>query len=262
MTLTVLRVTEAQERPVLERNRRADVAATETAVPDSGGKFVVIETQVENTGSEAWDLTCGFAVQANVFDEREREFEPVDELFRIPGNPECNDNTNPGFAKDMTWVFMLPADAEPMLLGFADPSTHYDDHTFIDLTLTSGDQTEPTTTERIADPTTPAAPAEEPQEIRPVPQSEPAPAPAPASAPANGAPCSAAQALQPVVSASGENLVCVGMGNGLYTWVLGPPAQGAGTASPGGACVDGEHGGQDSQGRMMMCINGEWIYGP
>lgn len=267
VTLTVLRIAEAEERPVLERNRRPDVAATETAVPDSGGKFVVVETRVENTGQEAWDLTCGFAIQANVFDERDRKFEPVDDLHRIPGNPGCNEDTNPGFTKNMTWVFMLPVDAEPTLLGFADPSTHFDDHTFID--LTTGEETPPTTTERRADPTTPSSPAEAPQETvadrqptQPAPQPEPQPAPAPAAAPAYGAPCSAAQALQPAVSASGDTLVCVGMGNGLYTWVYGPSGQGAGTASAGGACVDGEQGGQDAQGRMMMCINGEWIYGP
>lgn len=86
---------------------------------------------------------------------------------------------------------------------------------------------------------------------------------APASAPAYGVPCSESQISQPATGADGTPLVCVGMGGTASpSWVYGPEAQGPGTATDGGACVEGEEGGQDEAGRMMMCLNGEWVYGP
>ena len=66
----------------------------------------------------------------------------------------------------------------------------------------------------------------------------------------------------PGTAADGTPLVCVNMGASGFSWVSGPSPQGVGTASDGGSCVDGDVGGQDEQGRMMMCVNGEWVYGP
>ena len=40
----------------------------------------------------------------------------------------------------------------------------------------------------------------------------------------------------------------------------GPRPLGIGTAHEGGYCT--VNGGQDDQGRMMMCLDNEWIYGP
>lgn len=91
----------------------------------------------------------------------------------------------------------------------------------------------------------------------------PAPAP-PAPAPAPQAPmyndlCTENQVLQPTVGADGSNLVCV-YGGRDFRWVYGPKPRGVGTAHQGGYC-DAD-GGQDDQGRMMMCLNNQWIYGP
>ncbi|KAB1550674.1 DUF4352 domain-containing protein [Corynebacterium sp. 321] len=133
VTLKVLSVTEAGSMDLLEHGVKVEVAATETLTPDSGGKFVVVETTVENTGKKSWDLTCGFAIQAKVLDVKDREFDPIHELDLIPGNPECNESTNPGFSKSMTWAFEVPKDAHINRFGFADPETNYDDLTFIDL---------------------------------------------------------------------------------------------------------------------------------
>ncbi|MDN6241626.1 hypothetical protein [Corynebacterium variabile] len=95
----------------------------------------------------------------------------------------------------------------------------------------------------------------------------PAPVPevqdVPASAPAYGVPCSAAQVGMPATGADGTSLVCVGMGaNAPATWVYGPEPAGVGTASDGGGCTEGEAGGQDNSGHMMMCVGGQWVYGP
>ncbi|WP_192497478.1 hypothetical protein [Corynebacterium sp. 321] len=49
---------------------------------------------------------------------------------------------------------------------------------------------------------------------------------------------------------------------GAYKWVHGTKPAGVGTASSGAACTEEEIGGQDDEGRMMMCIDGQWVYGP
>lgn len=141
VTLAVLEVSESATLPFLEDGVKAEAAATETRTAEPDTKFVSVVTEVENTGSESWDLTCGFAVQANLFDPEDRRFDPVEELYRIPGNPECNDHLNPGMKDQMTWVFEVPEATKAEKFGFADPETHYDDFTFIDLTTVTGDLT-------------------------------------------------------------------------------------------------------------------------
>ncbi|AIT62325.1 DUF4352 domain-containing protein [Corynebacterium doosanense] len=141
VTLAVLEVSETATLPLLEDGVKAETAATETRSAESGTKFVSVVTEVENTGTESWDLTCGFAVQASLFDPDDRRFDPVEDLYRIPGNPECNDHLNPGMKDQMTWVFEVPETIKAEKFGFADPETHYDDFTFIDLTTVTGDLT-------------------------------------------------------------------------------------------------------------------------
>ncbi|ANE05169.1 hypothetical protein [Corynebacterium crudilactis] len=98
-----------------------------------GGRFVTVATTVENAGLVSWDLTCGFAIQAHVFSDKGQRYDPVDDLYRIPGNPGCNDDLNPGFSHTMIWSFPVPDDVKIIHFGFADPETHYDDLTMIDI---------------------------------------------------------------------------------------------------------------------------------
>lgn len=131
-----------------------------------------------------------------------------------------------------------------------------------EVSTTPSESTEAEPAPTLTDPEPEAAPVVEPEPEVPVEQ-VPEQAPASASAPAYGVPCSEAQISQPATGADGTPLVCVGMGGTASpSWVYGPEAQGPGTATSGGACAEGEAGGQDEQGRMMMCLNGEWVYGP
>lgn len=65
-----------------------------------------------------WDLTCGAAIQAILFDPEERQFASVDELYRVPGNPECNASTQPGQTVPMTWRYEVPESVVPKYFGF------------------------------------------------------------------------------------------------------------------------------------------------
>lgn len=133
IVLTVTDVTEGPSIDYLERGVSAEAAATELLDATEGGKFVTVTTTVENTGTQAWDLTCGFAIQAELVDDQGRHFQPIDSLYRIPGNPECSDKTNPGFTETMKWSFEVPDAAKGFKLGFADPNINYDKLTYVEL---------------------------------------------------------------------------------------------------------------------------------
>lgn len=80
--------------------------------PDDGGKFVILRTKVENKSTESMDLTCSFPIDIKVFNDDGQEFDPVDELYTLKNNPECNDQLQPGFADEITYAFMVPESSE------------------------------------------------------------------------------------------------------------------------------------------------------
>ncbi|WP_313678372.1 hypothetical protein [Corynebacterium stationis] len=102
--------------------------------PSDGGKFITVNTIVTNTSHGSMDLTCGFGVQAHLFNEDGQRYDPVQDLYRVPENPECNDSLNPGFSIEMSWPFEIPESMEATEFGFANPETNYDDLTLIDVT--------------------------------------------------------------------------------------------------------------------------------
>ena len=57
---------------------------------------------------------------AKVIDGSGKEYDPIEELYSIPGNPECNDMLQPGFKDKTTWVYLVPKDAEISSFAFAD----------------------------------------------------------------------------------------------------------------------------------------------
>lgn len=118
VTLTVLGVEENPQASIREEGRRADAAEILTTEAASGQKYVTITTEVENTGKVPWDLTCGAAIQATLFDPEERQFAAIDELYRVPGNPECNASTQPGQTVPMTWRYEVPESVVPKFFGF------------------------------------------------------------------------------------------------------------------------------------------------
>lgn len=94
---------------------------------DEGGRFIVVEAEVKNIGKASMDLTCGWPINIKVVDTEVREFDTVDDLYDIKGNPECNAQLQPGFSDTITYAFMVPNDAEVTGLYFQDTSALNDD---------------------------------------------------------------------------------------------------------------------------------------
>ena len=134
VTLTLNSITESDHLMLNAEGYEPGYLPEERQEPVEGGKFITVNTKVENTGKKSMDLTCGLAVQVGLFNEDDQQYDPIQDLYRIPGNPECNHSLNPGFDIEMTWSFEVPKDMKATKFGFADPETHYDDFTFIDVT--------------------------------------------------------------------------------------------------------------------------------
>lgn len=85
-----------------------------------GAKFVSVTTRVFNDAQVSIDLTCGYPIGNHVIDDRGRQFDAIDRLYQIPGNPECNANLQPGFESDMTWIYRVPETANILNFEFED----------------------------------------------------------------------------------------------------------------------------------------------
>jgi hypothetical protein len=92
---------------------------TRTA-PDPGGKFIVVETHVVNNANVSMDLTCSLPISTVLVDAQDRNFDPIHDLYKLKGNPECNDQLQPGFEADMTYVYLVPTNAVITEWGFKD----------------------------------------------------------------------------------------------------------------------------------------------
>lgn len=85
-----------------------------------GGRFVYVTTRITNKTRVGLDLTCGLPVSTRLVDSESRNFEPIDGLYLIAGNPGCNENLDPGFRDRMTWVYLVPRGAVVDSFAFAD----------------------------------------------------------------------------------------------------------------------------------------------
>ncbi len=104
----------------------ADIPRTDGDVPPrSGAKIVRVDTTIENVGQKSIDLTCSYPVANKIYDSSKREFDTVDDLYKIPGNPECNADLQPGFSSPMSYVYEVPVDANIEFFGFADSEVNY-----------------------------------------------------------------------------------------------------------------------------------------
>lgn len=114
-------VTGAQLADVIDMNESnySPGSGNETYMPtspDPGGKYVVVQTHIVNNAQVSMDLTCGYPIANVLVDSRDRQFDAIDDLYKLRGNPQLQ----PGFAADMTYVYMVPTDAQVAGWAFSD----------------------------------------------------------------------------------------------------------------------------------------------
>ena len=121
-TVTVTMVQSASSIELNESNYRPGSGLESyTDIPAGpGANFVIVETQVVNNAKKSMDLTCSLPIRTVLIDDQNRNFDPIDGLYKVKDNPECNASLQPGFAEDMTWVYRIPAGTHVLGWAFED----------------------------------------------------------------------------------------------------------------------------------------------
>lgn len=99
--------------------------------PQDGAKYVRVDTTIENIGDAPFGLTCDLPIHVGVLDAQQQRFDPIPELFRVKGNPECNEALQPGRSGQVAFVFEVPRDDVIGAFGFQDVAIQSYDPTLI-----------------------------------------------------------------------------------------------------------------------------------
>lgn len=125
LTVAKARIVKSIEMNRTNYDSASSYARFTSEKPDKGGKFLEVQTVIENIGTVSMDLTCSFPIEITAVDTDERVFDVIDDLYSLRGNPDCNAKLQPGFTDKMTYVFLVPADVELTGLIFRD-TTDFD----------------------------------------------------------------------------------------------------------------------------------------
>lgn len=134
LLLTVEEFKESENISVYEKGIVQEAAEILTQTPSrKGAKFISVSTHIKNNTGEPMDLTCSLPVGTSLYDENDNRFTSIDDLYLIEGNPECNDDLNPGFDAKMTWVYEVPKDFDisKAYFGYYNGQTDYSNTTFV-----------------------------------------------------------------------------------------------------------------------------------
>jgi hypothetical protein len=91
-------------------------------VAGAGAEYIEVNGSVVNSGKAPIDPWCSYAIAFVLVDSRERNFTPIDDLYRIPGNVDCNEMVQPGFRMTVHVVFRVPAGTKASGLVVFDPN--------------------------------------------------------------------------------------------------------------------------------------------
>ena len=82
-------------------------------MPDyEGRKQVSVTADVTNGSEEGVDLACSTDLEVQIASNGSA-WGNVGYLERVPDNPQCGDLIAPGETKQMTWVSLMPEEAQP-----------------------------------------------------------------------------------------------------------------------------------------------------
>ena len=97
-TVTVTMVRSASSIQVNESNFRPGSGRESymNTPAGSGASYVMVKTHVVNTAKTSMDLTCSLPIRTVLIDDQNRNFDPIHGLYKINGNPECNEALQPG----------------------------------------------------------------------------------------------------------------------------------------------------------------------
>lgn len=88
--------------------------------PAAGTKFFEADVTVTNNSQKPIDITCSAPLDIKAVNDKNQQYSTIEDLFKIPGNPECNAQLQPGMASDVKYVFNMPSDTKIIALAWED----------------------------------------------------------------------------------------------------------------------------------------------
>ena len=88
--------------------------------PDENTKYWVATVEVTNNTKKPMDITCSYPYEIFALNSDSQQYTPIDSLYLVEGNPECNAQLQPGMTDTVTYPFMVPLDAKMVAIGFRD----------------------------------------------------------------------------------------------------------------------------------------------
>lgn len=88
--------------------------------PDENTKYWVATVEVTNNTKKPLDITCGYPYEIFALNSDSQQYTPIDGLYQVEGNPECNAQLQPGMTDTVTYPFMVPLDTKMVAIGFRD----------------------------------------------------------------------------------------------------------------------------------------------
>lgn len=88
--------------------------------PDANTKYWVAVVEVKNNTKQPLDITCGYPYEIKALNSDNQQYTPIENLYQIQGNPECNASLQPGLSAQVTYPFQVPLDVKMVALAFRD----------------------------------------------------------------------------------------------------------------------------------------------
>jgi Domain of unknown function (DUF4352) len=94
--------------------------------PSHGGELLAASIVFSNDGKGSVDICCAFDLGARLIDSENREYDPIEDLYLVEGNTDCNERIQPGFKTTETVVFEVPKSSDPVAIEFWNPNDGQD----------------------------------------------------------------------------------------------------------------------------------------
>lgn len=88
--------------------------------PDASTKYWVAVVEVKNNTKKPLDITCSYPYEIYALNSDSQQYTPIDALYQVEGNPECNVDLQPGLSTQVTYPFQVPLDVKMVAVAFRD----------------------------------------------------------------------------------------------------------------------------------------------
>ena len=88
--------------------------------PDTDTKYWVAVVEVKNNTKQPLDITCSYPYDIKALNSDNQQYTPIDNLYNVEGNPECNAELQPGLSTQVTYPFQVPLDVKMIAIAFRD----------------------------------------------------------------------------------------------------------------------------------------------